>query len=570
MDYWLTNLSISTIVWLTLKYTKDAPLRLHLCLISLALICWLLPWQMIQWQSNIIAPMVFEHLDYLSFMTDWQQNAQSSNHAVTSLQTDPPIDPNSQFSLLNFSLTTILSWVLASLCAAGAVRLVIDILQHFKQINGWHQQALPYQKVIDLHALSPVSSLGRYVQVKALPNGAPGMTTGFIAPVIWVNVSYINDDKLDAILRHELHHIRHFDVLWKWGLNIISRLFWWNPIITYWALQADQHIELICDQACYQQMGDDYGQALAAIMLAQQQEPSAKFVGSNMMPAMTHQTAFNIRRLQKLKKENVMKMRTILAAMASILVSSLAVAQLNTSTVASSAQMSGKWESRPANIQIYTDNAAYNQQIDELVALSKHAKSEDFSRLNQTYIAVTNWFETRDKLDKYFEKRMWSSVLTLQNYLLDTMERHEDRLALLQATFPNEAKMPLFFRHHLSTAYMKTGQPAAAMHVWSYIDFEKHTTKPGTKILVGQIFLANEDYQNAIMISDKYLEWVERTNKPAAKRLALVNKYQALRRLGENDLADNIAEQFAKQFGIKIPEQPLHIPKQWAPVLGYI
>lgn len=73
-------------------------------------------------------------------------------------------------------------------------------------------------------------------------------TCGLFHPVIFLPFEELTDE-LKLIIRHELIHVKHRDLLFRLLAIICKDLFWFNPMI-YWVVnEFDQVSELACDEA---------------------------------------------------------------------------------------------------------------------------------------------------------------------------------------------------------------------------------------------------------------------------------------------------------------------------------
>jgi beta-lactamase regulating signal transducer with metallopeptidase domain len=76
------------------------------------------------------------------------------------------------------------------------------------------------------------------------------MTTGLIKPIIWLESGQHVVEKIRTIILHELTHIRQHDPYWLWAINLVQRLFWWDPLIWFTVNYVRKQIELSCDEQC--------------------------------------------------------------------------------------------------------------------------------------------------------------------------------------------------------------------------------------------------------------------------------------------------------------------------------
>jgi beta-lactamase regulating signal transducer with metallopeptidase domain len=116
---------------------------------------------------------------------------------------------------------------------------------------------------------------------------------------------------------HELTHIRQHDPYWLWAINLVQRLFWWNPLIWFIVNYARQQIELSCDEQCKKHLPEGSYQ-LQLIKLTLQVNRHHHSLPMPAVLQMSGTPAFNLQRINKLNKEHKMKKRYVII-MASLL-----------------------------------------------------------------------------------------------------------------------------------------------------------------------------------------------------------------------------------------------------------
>ncbi len=113
----------------------------------------------------------------------------------------------------------------------------------------------------------------RNVKVLRCPELSSALTYGVLRPVILLPTTMDLDDtkRLRFVLSHELNHIKHFDVLWKWGSSIVLCLCWYNPMVWAMHILLSRDIELHCDECVLKKLGitkeskSEYAMALLAL-----------------------------------------------------------------------------------------------------------------------------------------------------------------------------------------------------------------------------------------------------------------------------------------------------------------
>lgn len=99
-------------------------------------------------------------------------------------------------------------------------------------------------------------------------------TTGFFRPTIFCFTEAGGWEK-EMILRHEIIHIKRWDVLWRVLMFGVQIAHWYNPLVWLLSREFDKVCEMSCDERVLQGEGDEakrkYGKLLIAMAVEQQQ-----------------------------------------------------------------------------------------------------------------------------------------------------------------------------------------------------------------------------------------------------------------------------------------------------------
>ena len=110
-------------------------------------------------------------------------------------------------------------------------------------------------------------SIGK-VRVLASPDVAVPVTWGVRSPVILLplSASHWPDDRLQAVLRHELGHVRARDAAMRLTTRIACALFWFHPGVWWLARRFEADAEAVCDDRVLLSgvRASDYAEWLAA------------------------------------------------------------------------------------------------------------------------------------------------------------------------------------------------------------------------------------------------------------------------------------------------------------------
>ncbi len=96
------------------------------------------------------------------------------------------------------------------------------------------------------------------------------VTIGYIKPVILVPLAAINQlstQQLEAVILHELAHIRRFDYLLNLILKFVQSILYFNPFVKAFVKIVEREREKSCDEMVMQFQYDPYGYASALLEL---------------------------------------------------------------------------------------------------------------------------------------------------------------------------------------------------------------------------------------------------------------------------------------------------------------
>ncbi len=119
-----------------------------------------------------------------------------------------------------------------------------------KLINRWSSN-VSNKKILDLLHMSK-SQLGlsnKRIDVSTCDFISSPMLVGIIRPTILLPRKEMDEDELTLILKHELTHCKHNDLLVKLLGIIAISIHWFNPIVYLCCLWAQTDVEAYCDEA---------------------------------------------------------------------------------------------------------------------------------------------------------------------------------------------------------------------------------------------------------------------------------------------------------------------------------
>ena len=163
--------------------------------------------------------------------------------------------------------------------AASIVYLVLLIIPLYRIISNWqfiqkikseglHKAHLPYRLFIQ--KLSMQLGISKNVKIYISSFVVSPITVGFLKPIILLPLAAINNltpHQVEAILLHELAHIRRHDYLVNLALTAIHVVLYFNPFVKAFLKQIEVERESCCDELVVQFEYDRIGYATALLKL---------------------------------------------------------------------------------------------------------------------------------------------------------------------------------------------------------------------------------------------------------------------------------------------------------------
>lgn len=357
-QYFSINIIISLLTFLYISQLKTAPSRVSFRFAFIALLSWLLPYDVIN--------SYFTSSDYMPLIPALDE---FRNNVKTTLISQ--ISEQTQLTLQQILL------VLSGLGFIVFIRDIVLFNQYSKNLN-----AKFYKKYGS-------------VSVFITDNLDNAFCYGIVKPKVFINATMINSPEFESVLQHELQHIKQHDTIYIAIITFIQRILWWNPLQLFLTQKARAFLELSCDEKTAQKLGkSDYQKDLATLLL-----PKTLDKVSSLILSFYTKKELNILRIKHLNNEINMnkKHKSLIFSTAFIpfIISLLISTQSVSSTVNKERESEIATNLKPNQVQIILDshifyNFEYTNELDKdgnkIISAQDHRSIETniISSLNET------------------------------------------------------------------------------------------------------------------------------------------------------------------------------------------
>lgn len=146
--------------------------------------------------------------------------------------------------------------------------IVAVVLFLIKLVNYWMFlfKIRTHSEIISCPRLGEYTN--RKVTVRVSDTISSPLLIGVAKPTLLLPNSEITPDQLHNILAHEMTHLKRRDILYKWFVNIVKCVHWFNPAIYFIGNQISIDCEISCDLAVVDNMDQTEEQRYVSTILA--------------------------------------------------------------------------------------------------------------------------------------------------------------------------------------------------------------------------------------------------------------------------------------------------------------
>lgn len=147
-------------------------------------------------------------------------------------------------------ITIIIVWLLV---ACGLLlRQLLEYMHTIRLFQKYANQEITDRQRAILEPLKKQYKVKRRVLVYQGQDGDPTMTFGIFRPIILCGRN-LESLEAELLIRHEMVHIKRWDVLWKILMQLVTFLHWWNPIMWFLYFDFERVCEWSCDETAMQE-----------------------------------------------------------------------------------------------------------------------------------------------------------------------------------------------------------------------------------------------------------------------------------------------------------------------------
>ena len=224
--------------------------------------------------DNAIVGSLFEKIDTVAITNEIPTSpnilvpADTGNNNAEPIQTNREINAAAMREPFNKYVCLFFIWsALALVLFVRKVTVYQGFIQYIKAGN---------KEVSDIKILNLLSDCEEKLKIKTRvelscnPLIASPMLIGFFRPRIILPVGEWEDKELSYIFVHELIHYKQRDMFYKWLIQIVVCVHWFNPFVYLLEKEVNKSCELSCDEKVISVLDDtarrEYGDTLISFL----------------------------------------------------------------------------------------------------------------------------------------------------------------------------------------------------------------------------------------------------------------------------------------------------------------
>jgi beta-lactamase regulating signal transducer with metallopeptidase domain len=245
-DFCLPALILSLAAFVSLRFMGETSVRFRTSLAVIGLLAWFAPWSRLT-----LSAFALPNLPLPQWIDSTPSVFEDGAGPAPGPATETP------------RAMQIGSWCFL-LFAPGALLFMVDLLRRSRRVQRLEREAQDGEYLRSLLPRSLESIPGR---IRIIP-GSNAMATGMLRRTIWVGEGLRAHSEVKTALVHECCHLRRRDPALILAVNLVRRLYCWNPIVALLCRQLLLLFEQACDANSARVLGrSEYQRSLARLLL---------------------------------------------------------------------------------------------------------------------------------------------------------------------------------------------------------------------------------------------------------------------------------------------------------------
>lgn len=158
-----------------------------------------------------------------------------------------PLFSMSETAKQQFAVISLLIWLIVAICLL--IRKITVYQSFVKYIKAGRTQISDMQLWEQVGKLVEQTGVKRAVGLYTNSLISSPLLIGFFRPCIMLPTTELSDSDFQYTILHELTHYKRRDMFYKWLVQIVICLHWFNPLVYLMGREVNRVCELSCDEA---------------------------------------------------------------------------------------------------------------------------------------------------------------------------------------------------------------------------------------------------------------------------------------------------------------------------------
>jgi hypothetical protein len=246
-DFCFPALVLSSAALVSLRLMGETSLRFRTSVAVIGLLAWFVPWSRLTLPAFALPSLPLTH---------WIDSTAGAFQDGAGLAPGPATETPPAMLIGSW-------WFL--LFAPGALHFLVDLVRRTRRLKCLERES---QDGEYLRSLLPGSLQSIPGRIRIVP-GSNAMATGMLRGTIWVGEGLCAHTEVKTALVHECCHLRRGDAFLILAVNLVRRLYCWNPVVALLCRQLLLLFEQACDANSAKLLGKSHYQRSLARLLVE-------------------------------------------------------------------------------------------------------------------------------------------------------------------------------------------------------------------------------------------------------------------------------------------------------------